>query len=37
MLTGVARLDGLEQRDFDEDFLRGRVAQAAFGVGQALP
>ena len=31
---GVARLDGLEQRDFDENFLGGGVAQAQFRVGQ---
>ena len=31
---GVARFDGVEQGDFDEDFLRRGVAQAGFRVGQ---
>ena len=31
---GVARADGFEQRDFDQDFFRGGVAEAAFAIGQ---
>ena len=31
---GIAGFDGLQQRDFNKDFLRGGVAQAAFGIGQ---
>ena len=30
----MAGLDGLEERDFNEDFLGGRVAQAALAIGQ---
>ena len=31
---GVARLNGLEHRDFQQDFLGRGVAQAEFGIGQ---
>ena len=34
---GVARFDGLEQGDFEQDFLGRGVAQPQFGVGQRLP